>query len=649
MALNWYLENIDMKSQRWLEKYFSSEDFFSEYQFKQKLDQSWEKIKEDIPARIQPLIAYVLMAYDEREKIEQLYDEYGSIEIFPYYLTILGLKRELYRAQSLIVSIDIHELKETFIYSRVVYLLSIARLYSILFKYDYAYENIREGKKLIDEAKSKNNLEPNKMLSMLNVFYFEVLGYLNYRYRKNEKAKECYHKALEIMEREKIKDSYMLGVLHNSLGNCYMFEDSISEALLHFKLSCSFYKNENIARGVFVCEGNIATIQMRLGNFKEALEKLKEIKIQLNKNSEPRNIAIINKEIMKCLIELMNYDEALKYLKENLELLKSYYIKQDEVYLSAIEFAAILKQFDVADNLLEQYIENILQDKENYSYHNAAFQIFSGIVEQEKGNFYDAEQFLRKGVDISRKISHIPLYLYGLKYLALLLLKKFQLKSSESIIEELEEICEECVITLRKHSNVFFRIKFQLLLAQIYIFRQKPKLAEHIFELTLKLCRDYNITSYIPKIEQELELLQTIENKNQIAKLSQIRKSELSQFTKSIKSVGLAENLEYDFKTFESDKLVNLLIIHPSGLPIYSYQFKSGENIDERQLLISGLLKAIQTFSDGLIRKKGEFKMIEFEEFIILLEMREEFFVALFTEDFSYLLKERLILFSESV
>ena len=99
-----------MKSQRWLEKYFSSEDFLSEYQFKQKLDQSWEKIKEDIPARIQPLIAYVLMVYDEREKIEQLYDEYGLIEIVPYYLTILGLKRELYRAQSLIVSIDIHGL-----------------------------------------------------------------------------------------------------------------------------------------------------------------------------------------------------------------------------------------------------------------------------------------------------------------------------------------------------------------------------------------------------------------------------------------------------------------------------------------------------------------------------------------------------------
>ena len=101
----------------------------------------------------------------------------------------------------------------------------------------------------------------------------------------------------------------------------------------------------------------------------------------------------------------------------------------------------------------------------------------------------------------------------------------------------------------------------------------------------------------------------------------------------------------------ETEKELNLLylqIILPSGLPCYSYQFKK-EKISDNEFLLAGLINAIQNFSTEVSSDKGGFRMLEHSEYLILLEPREKYTVALYTERFSYHLKELILRFADRV
>ncbi len=648
LTLVWYLEGVDQEALRWAKSYFTDDDWSDELKFYTKLSDKWQEIEEiDIPKKMQALIAYILYMYDERAKLHKLYKKYENIETSHFYIYSLVRTTDVYKINNIVDNTSDEELNNATEFSQIAYLFSLISVYSVLLDFNKAYEIIKITEEKIKALKERKCC-PNTT-ELLEAVHYNSLATIYYRTRDNKNAKLYYLKSLELLENMKERGyyhPYELGKEYNSLGNAYTFDGLINKAREAYTKAKEHFSNVKIERGILVSVLNIATINIKLGKFEQALEKLKEAKSKMLLEREPRNTALLDKEIMTCLIELERYDEAIAYLNEILLIIKRFYVLQDDVYLAAIEFASILKQFSVAESLLDQFYKNIVVKKDDIDYYNAAFSIFSGILEFEKGNLYDSELLLSDGIKNSKKIGNAPLILTGLKYYTLLLFQKLELTHNNEYIEEIENILNEVIMLLYKYSNVFYRVAFQWMLARVYEYEGKFKLAKNILDVTLKLCEDYNIKGYITKIKKEQETIEFISRLPQ----NELRtKIVMRDITKAIKSFSYTQDISVSFDEFQNESLISILIIHPSGLPIYSYQFGEDENITAKELLISGLLKAIQSYSEGLIQEEGKFRMIEFENYIILLEKRENFFVALFTQDFSYLLKERLIMFTDKV
>ena len=178
----------------------------------------------------------------------------------------------------------------------------------------------------------------------------------------------------------------------------------------------------------------------------------------------------------------------------------------------------------------------------------------------------------------------------------------------------------------------------------------KIELASSILERTINICKEFELEQQLNAAKSKLEIVQELSS---ISKKDNL-KAETDKFATNLEyamidysSKGVKEETHIS-EIDDEQKLLYLLVILPSGLPCYSFIFKETE-IHEDELLVAGLIDAIQKFSSTISQKKGVFRMLEHSDCIILLESREEYTVALFTENFSYDLKNKLIEFASEV
>jgi len=645
MVLDWYLQLLNSNDKNWLKKYLQLKSMkeVKEYDFYKNILNNWKKIKESsIPLDIQFLICYVLNMYVEYEKLKLLYEKHKSIECLGPLLNILRLKRGLIEAQTYIANTDLSSVFKSSICPRFFFYTSEVKVLSTTF-------NNELSSQLISQCKLLLNKSDGQLFLLLQANLFQTLGYSFFRYREVDKAIYYFTEAKDILESIEKTDKFLLAVIYNSLGNAYMFKGIIKQSKSNYFKAFKLFDEMNNKRGKIVTKGNIASLDLKIGKHKEALPKLLNIKEYFIESKELRNVALINREIMQCQIEIGKTEEAVKYLQDNIDLLETKLVYDDEVLIASIEFAIQIQKFDIVEKLLKRFENIILKDKENISFHNGAYWALKGYYELAKGNLYNAFNFLHKGIEIAKTIKNYTLYLTALKYYSIYLIKKLQIQYSDDVINELEEICEEISLILRKHSNVFLKTDFQLLLARIYALREKFDLAKHIYSLTIELCKNYNMDSQLKEILREFQTLEKMEKNPEKVDDKALQIFSLNSITKTLQKPSTEiRNIEVNLNQYNKDHLINLIIIHFNGLPLYSHQFK-GEKIEEKQLLLSGLFKAIESFSNSLTKRHGIFKLIEFTDFIVMIEKRKKYSVVLFIDEFYYSIKERLILFANKV
>ncbi|MHA1115850.1 MAG: hypothetical protein ACTSRR_08310 [Candidatus Heimdallarchaeaceae archaeon] len=645
MVLDWYLQLLNSDDQNWIKKYLKLKTIteVKEFNLYRNVQNYWKKIRDIfIPPDVQFLISYLFNMYGEYDKLEFLYKKYNSIETLGPLLNILRLKRGLIKAQTYIAETDLASVSKSSIFPRFYFYNSEIKIFATTFNNELASQLISQCKLLLNKCEGQLFL-----FLQANLFY--TLGFTVFRYREPDKAIFYFSEAKKILENIEKTDEFLLAVTYNTLGNAYMFKGLLKQSKSNYYKSFNLFNEMNNNRGKIVTEGNIASLDIKLGKHKEALPKLIKIKEFFSENNELRNVALINREIMQCLIEIGKTEKAVEYLKENIKLLETRLVYDDEVLISSIEFAIQIQKFDIVEKLLKTFENIILKDKENISFHNGAFYSLKGYYELIRGNLYNASIFLEKGIEIAKSIKNYPLYLTGLKYHSIYLIKKLQIQYSEEIISELEEICEEISLILRKHSNIYLKIDFQLLLARIYALQEKFDLANHIYSLTVELCKNYNMNTQLKEILREMQTLKKMEQNPEKLDDKALQIFSLNSITKTLQKPSTEiRNIEVNLNLYNKDHLINLIIIHFNGLPLYSHQFK-GEKIEEKQLLLSGLFKAIESFSDTLTKKHGIFKLIEFTDFIIMIEKRKKYSVVLFIDEFYYSVKERLIQFANKI
>ncbi len=348
------------------------------------------------------------------------------------------------------------------------------------------------------------------------------------------------------------------------------------------------------------------------------------------------------------------FQEAEEYLNHALNHMVEYDLENDDIYLSASELYALLGDFHTAEEYLKNYYDLQKVKEEEESFRKATWLIHKGFIELKKKNIYESENNLTEGIRISRETNHVPVLLQGLIYLIELLITKYKTEEDslrkQGIFEEIELSSEECVILFREYKSVFQMVNYQLLLVTVYILMYKIELASSILERTINICKEFELEQQLKAAESKLAVVQKLSS---ISKVDDL-KEETDKLTTTLEnammgysSKGVKEETHIS-EIDDEQKLIYLLVILPSGLPCYSFIFKETD-IHEDELLVAGLIDAIQKFSSTISQKKGVFRMLEHSDCIILLESREEYTVALFTENFSYDLKNKLIEFANKV
>ena len=372
----------------------------------------------------------------------------------------------------------------------------------------------------------------------------------------------------------------------------------------------------------------------------------------MNKFQDQRNILVIYNHIYSCLRSLEKMEEAEEYLIKSFESMKEFNIENDDIYLDATEFYAITGKFDLAENYLNKYYEIMKVKEEEETLNKSTWHISKGFIELKKMNVFASEQELIEGIKLARKNNFAPLILQGLIYLIELLIIKYRttedFELKKLFIEKLEINCQECVILLREYKSIFQMVNYNLLLATVYILSFKYELAQDVLNRTMKVCKEYNLQKQYDRAERNLKIALDFKKASKQENIEQEILQMRTEFEFSMMNYserGVKETT-YISSSEEKPILLFLLVILPSGLPVYSYNFKS-ERISDDELLIAGLINAIQNFSSEISMKKGEFRMLEHTDYLVLLEPRDNFTIAFFTDSFSYGIKEGILRFAD--
>ncbi len=146
-----------------------------------------------------------------------------------------------------------------------------------------------------------------------------------------------------------------------------------------FNKQFDFIKTPNL-----ICQANIATLLIQEGKFDEALNYFYDFVIIMEKFQDQRNILVIFNHIYSCLKSLGRMNQAEEYLNKAFKRMKEYNLENDDIFLDASEFYAIVGNFDLAEKHLEKYSEILKVKEEEETLTRATWLIHKGFIELKK-------------------------------------------------------------------------------------------------------------------------------------------------------------------------------------------------------------------------------------------------------------------------
>jgi len=650
IELSKYLPFLTERDKGFHKGLFYFENYESLEEYYDSLVMNWKIVLSvKLPPVYQAIISYVLMIYFQFQKLEELHEKFPTLEVVSSYLMILIRQSQKEKIKGILNSFPITRIDKSLLVSKIDFL--IWQTYFFIYERDFqkAKEILQYIENILEEIKS--NKKYNLVYRQEKALFFNVEGILHQIERDHHKSLVSSKKGIDILEKEGIEDSFILGTLYNSFGSALNILGD-PEAKEGFSKGLEHFSRNNIERGIAVCQANIATLLIQEGRFDQAIKYFYNFIDIMSKFQDQRNILVIYNHIYSCLRSMEKMDEAEEYLIKAFDSMKKYNIENDDIYLDATEFYAINGNFDLAESYLKKYYEIMKVKEEEETLNKSTWHISKGLIELKKMNVFASEQELIEGIKLARKNNFAPLVLQGLIYLIELLIIKYRATDGvdlkNNLIEELELNCQECVILLREYKSIFQMVNYNLLLATVYILSFKYELAQDVLNRTMKVCIDYNLQKQLDRAERSLRIAIELKERSKQEDIEQEIHQMRTEFEISMTDYserGVKE-ATYIASTEEKPILLFLLVILPSGLPVYSYNFKS-ERISDDELLIAGLINAIQNFSTEISMKKGEFRMLEHTDYLVLLEPRESFTIALFTDSFSYEIKEGILKFAD--
>ena len=622
------------------------------YDYYNEITNNWSLIiSTNLPSVFYSIISYVLMIYFDLQKLEELYSKKPSVEVAATYIPVLTRQGKRADVLTLTNSFTQEQLEHAFILSHIDFFIWKGYFHMHFHEFEDAKISLKLAEQIIQKTFQTEQSSAPYVQSKATLLY--VIALYSSNRRNHHQSLEESLQGINLLKQSNIYDSYLLGSLYNLAGNILNIFGKTSPKE-NYEIALDYFSKNKIERGVAVCTGNIASLMVQEGKFELSLKYCFEFIDIMKKFKDRRNVLVAYNLVFSCYKSLGKMKEAEEYLNHALNHMVEYDLENDDIYLSASELYALLGDFHTAEEYLKSYYDLLKVKEEEESFRKATWLIHKGFIELKKKNIYESENNLTEGIRISRETNHVPVLLQGLIYLIELLITKYKTEEDslrkQEIFEEIELNSQECVILFREYKSVFQMVNYQLLLVTVYILMYKIELASSILERTINICKEFELEQQLNAAKSKLEIVQELSS---ISKKDNL-KAETDKFATNLEyamidysSKGVKEETHIS-EIDDEQKLLYLLVILPSGLPCYSFIFKETE-IHEDELLVAGLIDAIQKFSSTISQKKGVFRMLEHSDCIILLESREEYTVALFTENFSYDLKNKLIEFASEV
>jgi len=401
---------------------------------------------------------------------------------------------------------------------------------------------------------------------------------------------------------ENLGNPIQLSIGANNIGFIYRNMGNIEQSMKYFYIALEHSKRANIAPYIIATEINIAHLHLDFGNPKLALAD-SDIALESLKNSDvpvPPQIEIALDLCRADIFEhLEDFDKVRDTLNHALEIVKTADLNK-EIPKINLRFARISAK---QQNLGEANLK--LTEALEFAIKNNSYEII---------------------VNAKLQLAEIDLLRYRMTNQNILLLAAY-----EKILDS-EQLCIEQ--------------DYKLILIDVFILKglllsinNKKKEGTKALEKAIALAQELNI------FEKEQEA------RNQLGEIEKEKKSLLvrifTRINKSIRSTIAFESVTGP-KTIETDIRALFLITRDSGLPFYQKEFGDAKQIDSG--LLSGLLSAIRTMSQTILdAKEGGLKLIDHGSVAIMLETREKLFFALVVSKETYILRENLREFADTL
>lgn len=369
--------------------------------------------------------------------------------------------------------------------AKSVFLETLKEDYKDVWKY-YLMVLVQKGD--LEEAEKfiNSRIEAEKDSRKLSWFFYE-LGIINH-YRLNiDRAKYYYLKALNISDKDKEMSTNIL----NSLGGVYEYKGEYEKALFYYTKALQYAEEIGNQENIPFYAYNIGNLLFRMNKLEDGFEYIKRALhgFKKNKNKLGEMISIIG-----CGYYYMETGKLIEAEKLFAKALNNFlllgierYIPLMYHYLSSVK----LKRFRLKDSL--KYAELCVEESKKRGF--VEYELY-GLLAISKtyffmGDIFNAEKFITRGVEFSKKkgLSSFELYFVELLFsISLIKQEKDKISDYFSKIEHFSKLLNKWNIY---YKNLLKKFNFER------DFKSLKLVIDEIREKEDNLDRDLVIDSYI--------------------------------------------------------------------------------------------------------------------------------------------------------
>ena len=428
--------------------------------------------------------------------------------------------------------------------------------------------------------------------NLIRIYYSQF-----YENAEFEKSKQIAQEAFQTCKM--LGSPHIIATAHIFLGSFYYAIGSLKQSITYSRRALDIVHNKD---SVIKLSGSLilGNCYSYSGNLKKSLALYEDcVRIALKFHLKPI-VAGFYINIGTIYTEMGNVAAAFDISLKNIGELESSGTERylSVAYLNLLEYAYKLHKQSFIDEYLEKFrliSQNTKSEivKDRYAY----IQAYLLQKSKKSKDRVFADRTLR---DLLQKESHFNLHYNAFITLWKILLEEVKMTDDPELFQEIQDLSNQIEKEAQEGKYILYLPKILRQKAKLALFNLDYDAAKHHYLEGLKMAERYNMQRSAIKISKELDRLLELEPQLKTLKTTQAfipfaKRLELVELDSIIKKMKTQK--EQQEMQIEDDPQL-LVIMHESGISLYSYPFDDEWKFDDQ--LFSGFLSAFNSFSNEI-------------------------------------------------